>query len=134
MEFLERELLPLDVAIEPQQPLDLPLAERVADLLTWPGRCPRGFAKSGLAVHHTFAHQVVDRLLEAPHAGRQTDVDGLIDDPGFPYATAGMTLCATNGVRKRVLTDQVNTNFDGVDVTMDLGSTGSTGVDPQLCP
>jgi hypothetical protein len=65
---------------------------------------------------------------------RQTDVDGLIDDPGFPYATAGMTLCATNGVRKRVLTDQVNTNFDGVDVTMDIGTSGSTGVDPQLCP
>ena len=35
---------------------------------------------------------------------RRTDVDGLIDDPGFPYATAGMTLCATDGVRKRVLT------------------------------
>lgn len=81
------------------------------------------------------AHATVSVITQCGNTyTRQTDFDGLIHDPGFPYATAGMTLCATNGARKRVLTDQVNTNFDGVDVTMDLGSTGSTAVDPQQCP
>lgn len=65
---------------------------------------------------------------------RETDLNGLIEDPGFPYATAGMTLCATNGVRKRVLTDRENTNLDGVDVTLDIGASDGTASDPELCP
>jgi hypothetical protein len=58
---------------------------------------------------------------------RQTDSAGLIDDPGFPYATAGMTVCASKGGRKRVLSNQANTSFDGVDMTLNIGSSGSSG-------
>jgi hypothetical protein len=58
---------------------------------------------------------------------RHTDSAGLIDDPGFPYASAGMTICATKDGRKRVLNDQANTNFDGTNVLLNIGSPGSTG-------
>lgn len=64
---------------------------------------------------------------------RQTS-GGLIDDPGFPYATSGMTLCATDGERKRVLTNRANADFDGLDVTLDVGTDGSIDTDLSTCP
>jgi hypothetical protein len=60
---------------------------------------------------------------------RRTDIHGLIDDPGFPYATDGMTICASSFSHKIELEDQANTNFGGEDVTLDIGTSGpgSTG-------
>jgi hypothetical protein len=41
-----------------------------------------------------------------------------------------MTLCASKGGRKRVLSNQANTSFAGAAVTLDIGSSGSNGTCP----
>jgi len=56
---------------------------------------------------------------------RTTASTGLIDDPGFPFGN--LTICVSNGVRRREVT-QANTNFNGPSVlTVDIRSTDPSG-------
>ncbi|MGH2942630.1 MAG: carboxypeptidase-like regulatory domain-containing protein [Solirubrobacteraceae bacterium] len=66
---------------------------------------------------------------------RQTNSQGRLADPGFPFGT-GFRVCATNGTRKRVISSQANTSFAnaGTPVTLDIGSSGSTTTNPNACP
>lgn len=59
---------------------------------------------------------------------RTTTSDGLITDPGFPYATS-LAFCISDGVRNRQFT-QSNTNFNGTSLTMDVRSTDPAGTCP----
>ena len=56
---------------------------------------------------------------------RTTDADGLIDDPGFPYAES-QEVCVSNGTR-RLETTLANTNFNGTNLTLDITSSEPTG-------
>jgi hypothetical protein len=56
---------------------------------------------------------------------RTTTSDGLIDDPGFPYATS-LAVCVSDGVRSRDVT-QANTNYNSTSVTVDIRSTDPAG-------
>ena len=56
---------------------------------------------------------------------RTTDADGLIDDPGFPYAEA-QDVCVSNGSRKLEMTIP-NTNFNGSNLTLDITSSEPEG-------
>jgi hypothetical protein len=85
---------------------------------------------NGVKVHNATVRVITQ--CGSTYARKATD--GLIDDPGFPYATSGMTLCATDGVRKRVLANQSNADFDGGNITLDIGKLGSTDVSPSTCP
>jgi Tfp pilus assembly protein PilV len=59
---------------------------------------------------------------------RTTDADGLIDDPGFPYAESD-DVCVSNGTRK-LETTLANTNFNGTNLTLDITSGEPTGTCP----
>jgi Tfp pilus assembly protein PilV len=56
---------------------------------------------------------------------RTTDADGLIDDPGFPYAEA-QDVCVSNGSRKHETT-LASTNFNGSNLTLDITSSDPAG-------
>jgi Tfp pilus assembly protein PilV len=56
---------------------------------------------------------------------RTTTSDGLIDDPGFPYADA-LIICVSNGVRQREVTAP-NKNFNVNGLTVDIRSTDPAG-------
>jgi hypothetical protein len=60
---------------------------------------------------------------------------GRLADPGFPYG-AGITICATNGTRKRVVTGATNKIFTaaGTPYAMDIATSGSTSTLPNACP
>jgi hypothetical protein len=65
---------------------------------------------------------------------RMTTITGKLLDPGFPYGT-GFTVCATNGVRKRVRT-VANTSFlnAGTAVAMSIGTADSGSTVGGTCP
>ena len=56
---------------------------------------------------------------------RTTDADGLIDDPGFPYAEA-QDVCVSDGSRK-LETTLASTNFNGSNLTLDITSSEPDG-------
>jgi Tfp pilus assembly protein PilV len=65
---------------------------------------------------------------------RRTTSAGKLADPGFPYGT-GLTVCATNGTRKRVRT-VTNTSFlnAGTAVAMSIGTADSGSTTGSACP
>src|SRR6267142_4875834 len=75
MEGAEAELLPLAVAVETEQPHDLPLADHVGDLLRGRGGGPGRLPLGRLAVEAPRLHEIFHRLLEREATGVQVDVD-----------------------------------------------------------